>query len=231
VVRIDEMESLRERVAERLAALDINAFEAARKAGLERGFINDILQGKKHSVRGHNLVALAEVLQCDVGYLAGSLATPRGFRMVTDAAGGHLPLVGTVEAGTFREPDLDGPAMPVAIPTDPDYPATAQAAYRVAGDSMNIKGVEPGMVLATIDADAWVQKHGRIADGRLVVVKRIKGGNVETSIKELRRFEDRIELAPRSTNPKHRPIVIPPPDDETVSIVAVVTRASVILGG
>lgn len=60
---------LKRRVAERIAALKTNAFEAARAGELERNFVNDILNGKKDSVRGPNLLKLARALACSADYL------------------------------------------------------------------------------------------------------------------------------------------------------------------
>jgi len=56
------MTSLREIVAARLRDLGRNPFEAAKTAGLERTFLNDILIGRKRSVRGDNLAHLADAL-------------------------------------------------------------------------------------------------------------------------------------------------------------------------
>lgn len=59
------MSSLKEIVKRRLAETGQNPFEAARRGGLERVFINDILADKKQSVRGANLEKLAKALLCD----------------------------------------------------------------------------------------------------------------------------------------------------------------------
>ncbi len=53
-------------VERRLAEIGTNPFEAARHAGLERGFINDILQNKKSTVRGSNIIKLASALKVSV---------------------------------------------------------------------------------------------------------------------------------------------------------------------
>ncbi|MEH3117034.1 MAG: helix-turn-helix transcriptional regulator [Methylorubrum populi] len=53
-------------VERRLAEIGTNPFEAAKSAGLERGFVNDILQGKKSTVRGSNIIKLASALRVDV---------------------------------------------------------------------------------------------------------------------------------------------------------------------
>lgn len=59
---------LKRRVQQRLGDLGINPFEAARRGGLERNFINDILNEKKVSVRGDNLAKLARGLSCPPAY-------------------------------------------------------------------------------------------------------------------------------------------------------------------
>jgi transcriptional regulator with XRE-family HTH domain len=56
-------------VQARLNQLGRNPFEAARKGGLERSFINDILIGRKKSVRGDNIGRLAAALDWTVADL------------------------------------------------------------------------------------------------------------------------------------------------------------------
>lgn len=56
---------LKANVERRLQELGLNPFEAARRGGLERNFVNDILNGKKLSVRGDNLAKLAVGLECE----------------------------------------------------------------------------------------------------------------------------------------------------------------------
>jgi hypothetical protein len=63
-------------VMERLKELDRNPFEAARLGGLDRSFVNDVLTGRKRSVRGENLERLARALDWDSRLLMD--ATRRG---------------------------------------------------------------------------------------------------------------------------------------------------------
>ena len=46
--------------------LDLNPFEAARKGGLERSFINDLLIERRKSVRGDNIFKLANALEWEM---------------------------------------------------------------------------------------------------------------------------------------------------------------------
>ncbi|RUV84336.1 hypothetical protein EOA60_04540 [Mesorhizobium sp. M1A.F.Ca.IN.020.06.1.1] len=72
--------ALRQVVASRLNELGINPFEAARRGDLERSFVNDILIGKKHSVRTDKIGSLARALQIDPAELILSQSTPHGHR-------------------------------------------------------------------------------------------------------------------------------------------------------
>lgn len=56
------MARLQKIVGDRIAELDISQAEAARRSGLERTFIRDIVNGRKETVRGSNLSKLAEGL-------------------------------------------------------------------------------------------------------------------------------------------------------------------------
>ncbi len=57
--------SLKANVERRLHELGINPYEAARRGGLERNFVQDILHERKRTVRGDNLDRLAKGLSCD----------------------------------------------------------------------------------------------------------------------------------------------------------------------
>ena len=71
-------------VMARLRELDRNPFEAARLGGLERSFVNDILIGRKRTVRGKNLDRLARALDWDSRLLieaAGRGRSPEGLNL------------------------------------------------------------------------------------------------------------------------------------------------------
>jgi hypothetical protein len=77
-------------VMERLKELNRNPFEAARLGGLDRSFVNDILIGRKRSVRGDNLERLARALDWDSGMLmdaARRSRSPKGFNLEGPAPG------------------------------------------------------------------------------------------------------------------------------------------------
>jgi len=69
-----------------------------------------------------------------------------------------------------------------------------------------------------------------LRDGMVVVVERTRDAGFlrEWSVKQLEFYEDRVEFHPRSTNPRHKPIVIPrdyqADDGQEVRILALVRR-------
>jgi len=90
------MLDLKELVTERMEQLgNPSPFTLARENGLERGFINDILIGKKKRVL--DLTNLARALRLDAGAMAQGLISPIEDDLVEHA--GTVPLVGYVGAG------------------------------------------------------------------------------------------------------------------------------------
>lgn len=143
-------------------------------------------------------------------------------------------VAGIVEAGSFREADdMDqSEAEWIALPPDKRYPGARQMAFDVAGDSMNAlqpRPIFPGDRAVCV-AYEDVAHEATLRDGMVVVVERTRdGGHTrEWSIKQVEIYTDRVEFHPRSTNAKHKPIVIArdvEADDGTrVEIIGLVRR-------
>lgn len=139
-----------------------------------------------------------------------------------------LLYAGTVEAGAFRDvelyTDLDEQRR-VAVPKDFVFPGVRQYAWDVKGDSMNLANILEGMYVIGADYIDFERVYGQPNNGDLVIVQRASAdGALELTVKELHGFADRYELRPKSTNPKHKPIIIMRGVDEHVStrLVAIV---------
>ncbi len=162
---------LRSRVQSRLDALGINPFEAARRAGGERTFINDLLIGKKDSIRRSALPRVAEALDCDPEYLLGAQDAPRrghaAHAKSPETAPGTAPLVGIAEAGTWRLTGRAGPSPALPIAPDPRHPASAQVAYLVRGDHASAIGATDGAVVVGVTGANYRQ-------GDVVAVRRTR---------------------------------------------------------
>lgn len=70
------MKSLKEIVSQRLDQLGVGAVEAATRAGIERTYIRDIVEGRKKSVRADKLAQLADALGLDPVALSQGRSVP-----------------------------------------------------------------------------------------------------------------------------------------------------------
>jgi phage repressor protein C with HTH and peptisase S24 domain len=137
---------------------------------------------------------------------------------------------GRVQAGAFLQTEVfdDDLGETISAPRDPDFPFARQIAYRVGGDSMNQAEPRPIRDGDYIICVAFEDVGLKPANGMKVVVqKTINDGQLrERSVKEVRTFPDRTEFHPRSSNPAHKPIVVPhnpdPDDSTTVEILSLV---------
>jgi SOS-response transcriptional repressor LexA len=134
------------------------------------------------------------------------------------------PVLGAVEAGSFREADLLAQVEPYDIPgpQNPNYPNATPMAWIAHGDSMNNEKIFDGSILFGVD---FQQTGGVPKNGDIVVVEQNRGGLIERSVKAVAIFPDRTEFQPRSTNPIHKAIVYKNgnhDEDVTVRILTVV---------
>ncbi|WJR66987.1 helix-turn-helix domain-containing protein [Neorhizobium sp. CSC1952] len=121
---------------------------------------------------------------------------------------------GIVAAGLFREVDEFDQSEPeeITVPRDENFPNARQLIFDVEGDSMNELKPRPILPGDTVVATAYEDIAGRVVlrDGMVVVVQRTRdGGHMrEWSVKQIEIYEDRTEFHPRSSNPKHKPIIV-----------------------
>lgn len=157
-----------------------------------------------------------------------------GSTVVFAQAGARVPIVGTVEAGAYREFDDSNQDEPEHVTTDPDkrWPDARLVAMRVAGDSMNALTPVPifdGATIVCVDYEDIADRYP-MRTGLIVVVQRVAmGGHIrEWSVKQLEVQDDHYIFHPRSTNAKHKPIIVTTDlqaDDGTiVSVLALVRR-------
>jgi SOS-response transcriptional repressor LexA len=225
---------IRTRIGARLAFLGLSTREASIRAGMNADTLGKYLTGKTESLKASNMSALAYVLGVNEAWVMG---TSDDSSVLGDMPIG-VPFGGIVEAGAFRREDgtnQDAELRMIPLLPDPRFPAGAQYAFQVMGDSMTEAKIFEGMHVLAIDVHAWERTHGHPNDGKLVVVARYRNGEAERelTIKRLRIFPDRMELRPESANKAHQPIAfsLPPRQDEQgeAIIIAVVLSATWIL--
>lgn len=188
--------TLKDIVSARLAELGRNPFEAARIGGLERSFVNDILIGRKRSVRGSNLVKLSKALDLTP---ADIILEAEGEQLVkTTACPTSVRVRGETAAGLWFEHDDLINEEPEPIPVIPGrYSNLVQFAYRVSGPSMNKKRIHHGDYVICVP---YFEARMQPETGDIVVVERRRGHLIERSCKELQVIGDGYELWPRSTD-------------------------------
>jgi hypothetical protein len=84
---------LKERIGERVHALKISWRRASLEAGLEAGFIQDIITGRSQDLGEDAVASLATVLKCSPSYLTGQsddLASAAGAQGATAVPSGAV---------------------------------------------------------------------------------------------------------------------------------------------
>lgn len=214
---------IKRRVEQRLQALGLNPFEAARIVGLERSYINDLLIGKKQTIRGKKLPALAQVLDCDPDYLLGRQPLPR---LSSSPLQGSLTVQGICEAGSWR--DSSTPlAVPPGLHIEPDsrFPADVQSAYLVRGDHAAGLGITDGSLLCAVLLPALAGSGRSPRDGDVVLVRRRAGDLSELTARAYSETVSGVQLVAKPGRGEIAPVKEP---DATVE--ALVLRAIRVFG-
>ncbi|MCW2309692.1 hypothetical protein [Rhodobium gokarnense] len=137
------------------------------------------------------------------------------------------PIVGKAEATSWIHVDdiQDDILGTIPVVPDPRFDRADYVAYQVVGDSFDEFVRDGGYVVAV----PWAKTGMSPRSGLPVVVEQFRNGGSfrERTLKEISIRNGRIMLAPRSSNPRHKPIDIGPinasPNDEVeVQIAALV---------
>lgn len=185
------------------------------RSGIPYDNINKYMRGDIEQPRGNTLPTLAKTLGVSLFWLRDGITDSSEQNLtVTSSAIMSVAVVGKVEAGTFREVDaFDQSQMElVALPRDERFPNARQMIFDVSGDSMNELKPRPILEGDRIVVVSFEDIAHEIVlrDGMVVVVERSRDGGQtrEWSVKQLEIYQDRTEFHPRSSNARHKPIII-----------------------
>lgn len=201
----------------------LNLETVAEAAGVSVSQMSRIETGKRQA-RADELAMLAEFFGVPVGALYSAQDYKDEKVQIKSA-----PVVGVVQAGLWYDASIPPQVNDDPIPYVPTrFKMHDQFAYRVAGPSMNLKGINDGDYILVVPY--W---HVRTSpqDGDLAVIERSRdNGETERTVKEIVVEREVIKLMPRSSDPAFRdPIVIPRDrandSYERVEIVALVIGA------
>ncbi len=151
-------------------------------AELSVGFTRDLLAGRKNQPRPKGLQRLAEVLECDVGYLLLEQRIPRRIDGMSDI----FPLLGRCEVGVWRVRSVLVPEL-IGFPCPPreEYRPEHQGVYEIVDDHAVGLGIASGSRVQALDRKGMVEEGFVPVAGTIVVIERWKDDLVETSIAEL----------------------------------------------
>lgn len=206
----------------------LNQAELGEAIGVKQNTISDMEAGKLKNWQIH-AAKIARALNKPRSYFEpdwlaseteGRSEVVQPLRSITR----RVPIMGTVEAGTWREVLVDQLATPTDfIPVDlPEYARASLCAFLVSGNSMNLYYPAGTYVVAIPAAEAGVQYGDR------VIVRRDRAGLTEMTVKELVQEGPRAYLWPRSTDPDHQtPIpILPSENDQDAPVITHVVVAS-----
>ena len=124
-----------------------------------------------------------------------------------------VTVVGPVQAGAFIPIDEFDQSEPEVFyePADPEFPRARRTAFDVIGDSMN--RLEPSPILpgSRVIGVNYDDIGIPLRDNMVVVVQqeRDAGHLREWSVKQIELQDEHIVFHPRSSNSRHKPIIVP----------------------
>jgi len=222
------------RVRERVTDIGRGPTTLAREAGLDRGYIRDILTGRKKAIRYEMLPQLASALRCDPRYLTGEIDDP--LTGESQAQGGDpshrfMAVDGVCETGAWQR-HATAALFAKTIPVLPDqrFDARLQRCFEVRGDNLARWGIVNGMYAIAVEPSEYKRARGDVLSGAIAIVKRerVSLGEVEISGRVIRDNAGTITL-PASVDDAGRDLASIPltsdDADERISIIGIVTIA------
>lgn len=157
--------SLKDKVEQRLADLKITAFEAAARMGKSRTYVYDIVKGKKTSVQGANLDALADALETTSSWLLhGEEGDAPQIKPAPNASSAPITV-----------PNLQ--SMPRDVPVfgtaSGSVAGAAQGAWQITSDPVDYVRRAPGLATARDAYALYVENESmepRFPPGELVFI-------------------------------------------------------------
>jgi len=192
----DWRENLRRLLKER----GMNMKTASEKAGLDASMVYKILKKPNADPQISTVRGLAKALNVSIDELMYGVVPSADPVKLT-------PVVGDVAAGAWMDTDLWDEAKYEPVPAMPSrYPSLAQKAWHVVGNSVDLLGIADDSFIVTVEY--WKVRNAP-TDGDVVVVEERDGSLIRRTCKEVLVRPGEYELRPRSSDARHKPIVVP----------------------
>lgn len=188
---------------------------------IDRSMVNKMVKGTRE-ISGDEVIAIAKITGVSLPVFMDDDGNDLDSRYA-------IPIIGEAAAGLWREHDEEAFVNSLEHIPGVLLGSLTQSIFglKVAGNSMNRRGVEDGnVVLVRSIFDAPELRHGDI-----VAVRRRQGHLTELTIKELHLVDGRPELWPNSTDPSfQKPLKFDPEthmaeDGTSVEIIGLVQSA------
>ncbi|WP_248309133.1 XRE family transcriptional regulator [Bosea sp. AK1] len=230
--------TLGQKIRARREEMNLSQADLGKRIGISQVSIDKIESGK--TLKSKYLPEVLSILGMPLDLISATVgrgAAPAQSTVSAVDLGELVPvkIAGKAKAGEFISiEDLGDWEEPEEFldTRDPRFPHARHLGFEVEGDSMNALKPRPIQDGDRLSALAYEDIADRfpLRDGMIVVVQRTRHGGHERewSVKQLEIYEDRMEFHPRSTNPRHKPIIIKrdslADDGVTVEIIAIVRR-------
>lgn len=193
------MADWRENLKRLLKERGLNMKEASEKAGLDPSMVYKLLKKPNADPQISTVRGLAKALGVSIDELMyGVVPVTEQFKLAA--------VTGDVAAGTWMESDLWDEAKYEPVPAMPSrYPSLAQKAWHVVGNSVDLLGIVDGSFVVTVD---YWKVRSAPTDGDVVVVEERDGSLIRRTCKEVTVRPGAYELHPRSSDARHKPIVV-----------------------
>lgn len=197
----------RDRLQRLMKERRFNARSLSLEAGLGASTISEWLNPKKlkqPSLASAKAVAEALQVSLDAFFEAPSTINENDKGSVEAINHVYAQLVGAVEAGAWREPDMYAVQEDVSIPIvpHPDFLGLQQYAWKVVGTSMNKVAEAGSFVIGVSFYD--IRRRRELRSGDLVICEITKDDDTrEYTLKRVTRINGRYRLDPESTDERH----------------------------
>ena len=192
--------------------------------------VTSVLKGDR-AIKADEISVISAYLEEPPPAIPGLDIRPRP-EVVEASEGRLLPVVvaGPVQAGAFMPIDEFDQSEPQTFyePADSDFPRARRTAFDVIGDSMNRLEPVPILPGSRVIGVNYDDIGIPLRDGMVVIVQQERDGGLlrEWSVKQIELQDEMIAFHPRSSNARHKPIVVPrnlkPDDGREVRILALV---------
>lgn len=192
--------------------------------------VTKLMQGER-AIKADEIPVISDYLDEPPPAMPGLDTRPRP-EVVRVAEGRLHPVLvaGPVQAGAFIPIDEFDQSEPETFyePADPDFPRARRTAFDVIGDSMNKLEPTPILPGSRVIGVNYDDIGIPLRDNMVVVVQQERDGGQlrEWSVKQIELQDDAVVFHPRSSNSRHKPIVVPrnlqPDDGREVRILALV---------